>query len=320
MPKIQPVYFLLLPDTLLLDLAGPADAFLFANRYQDQLRFEMRFISPLDSVTSSVGLQLGPLQAMPDQLEDGAILVLPGLIGGKEVYQRDDAQAVIQWLGKHVHAQHRLMCICSGALLAAYAGLLHGHKATTHHNHCDDLASIDSSIRIEENRIFVEDGHISTSAGVTAGIDLALHIINDMVGPLAATAVARNLVVYMRRCGTDPQLSPWLKYRNHLHPVVHKIQDAMVHDPAHPWTLPELADIACTSTRHVTRLFKSHTEVSIQTYLSSLRLSLANKFLSNTDWSIDRIAEASGFGSSRQFRRIWSTHFSAPPSAFQQSR
>ena len=316
MPKSQSIYFLLLPDTLLLDLAGPADAFLFANRYQNQIRFELKFIGPQDSIQSSVGLHLSPLHALPDKLEDEAILVLPGQIGGLEVYQEPHAQEAIRWLRQTVTSRHRLMCICSGALLAAYAGLLQGHKATTHHHHCEELASIDSSIKIEENRIFVEDGNICTSAGVTAGIDLALHITSELAGPLAAGAVARNLVVYMRRSGTDPALSPWLKYRNHIHPVVHKIQDAMVKDPAYPWNLSQLASIACSSTRHVTRLFKQQTDISIQAYLNSLRLSLASKFLSNTDWSIERVAEASGFGSARQFRRIWSMHFATPPSLF----
>jgi len=314
MPRIQPVYFLLLQDTLLLDIAGPADALLFANRYQDEVRFEMHFISPQQSVSSSVGLQLGPLQALPEQLAADAILVLPGLIGGNEVYLLPDAQIAIKWLSKKVLLNHRVICICSGALMAAHAGLLSGHRATTHHNHCHELADIDSSIKIEENRIFVEDGRISTSAGVTAGIDLALHLVSELTSPLAASAVARNLVVYMRRSGNDPQLSPWLKYRNHLHPIVHKMQDAMVKDPAYPWNLTELANIACSSTRHATRLFKLHAEVSIQTYLNSLRLSLATKFLANTDWSIERIAEAAGFGSARQFRRIWNIHFTAPPS------
>ncbi|MCH8618420.1 helix-turn-helix domain-containing protein [Undibacterium sp. TS12] len=317
MSKVQSIYFLLLPDTLLLDVAGPADAFLFANRYQKDVRFELKFISPLSSIECSVGLKLGPLQPLPDHLDENDILVLPGLVGGTEVYARSEAQLAIAWLSANMRERQKLMCICSGALLAAYAGLLRGHKATTHHNHCEDLASIDSSIKVEENRIFVEDGHICTSAGVTAGIDLALHLVNELAGPLAASAVARNLVVYMRRSGNDPQLSPWLKYRNHLHPVVHKMQDAMVKDPAHPWNLNELAKIACSSSRHATRVFKLHTEVSIQTYLTSLRLSLASKFLANTDWSIERIAEASGFGSARQFRRIWNMHFPAPPSASQ---
>lgn len=314
--KRYTVYFLLLPDTLLIDMAGPADALLFANRYQQDVYFDLKFISPLPQIRTSIGLPLGDLSALPQQLEADAILVLPGLVGMEFHYDTPAEQAAIRWLRQQVKPGNRLICICSGALLAAHAGLLSHHAATTHHDHCKDLAQIDSSIRVEENRIFVEHGMISTSAGVTAGIDLALHLVSQLAGPLTAAAVARNMVVYMRRAGSDPQLSPWVMHRNHLHPVIHKVQDAVTKDPAHPWSLPQLADIACTSSRHLTRLFKTHTGVSVQEYLTSLRLSLASSLLTQTGWSMDRVAQASGFGSVRQFRRVWGHFHEEPPKAY----
>ncbi|MES2105007.1 MAG: helix-turn-helix domain-containing protein [Pseudomonadota bacterium] len=314
--KHHTVYFLLLPDTLLIDMAGPADALLFANRYQQDIQFDLKFISPFPQIRTSVGLQLGDLQPLPQQLEADAILILPGLVGMEFHYDTPEEQAAIRWLRQQVKPGNRLICICSGALLAAHAGLLSNHAATTHHDHCRDLAKIDSSIRVEENRIFIEHGMISTSAGVTAGIDLALHLISQLAGPLTAAAVARNMVVYMRRAGSDPQLSPWVMHRNHIHPVVHKVQDAVTKNPAHPWSLPELADIACTSSRHLTRLFKTHTGVSVQEYLTSLRLSLASNLLTQTGWSMDRVAQASGFGSARQFRRVWGNFHDESPKAY----
>lgn len=313
----QIVYFLLLPDTLLIDLAGPADALLFANRYQDDIRFELKFISPANSVSCSLGLQLSPLLALPDTLEDNAIIVIPGMTGACSNYQSPQELACIRWLREHVKASHRVACICSGALLAAHAGLLHGHAATTHHDHCADLATIDSSIRVEENRIFVEHGMMITSAGVTAGIDLALHLIAKLVNPMVATTVARNMVVYMRRCGTDAQLSAWLKHRQHLHPAVHKVQDAIMKHPEYDWSLPELADLACTSTRHLSRLFKTHAGLTAQEYLSGLRLELAAKLLTQTTWSVEKVAQAAGFGSARQFRRIWTRSYGLAPAAYQ---
>lgn len=311
--RTQIVYFLLLPDTLLIDLAGPADAFLFANRYQQKIRFELKFISPMDRIICSTGLQLCPLLPLPDQIETDAIVVLPGLVGMDFPYQEAHEQACICWLREHVSATHHLVCICSGALLAAHAGLLAGHTATTHHDHCQDLARIDSSIRVEENRIFVQHDNVNTSAGVTAGIDLALQLISDIADPLTATAVARNMVVYMRRAGSDPQLSPWLMHRNHIHPIVHKVQDAIIKQPDFAWSLPLLAELACTSTRHLTRLFKSHAEISVQDYISSLRLSLASKLLTQTNWPIEQVAQAAGFGSVRQFRRVWRSAHAEPP-------
>ena len=316
--KIQTIYFLLLPDTLLLDLAGPSDAFLFANRYQENIRFNLVFISPLPEITCSAGLQLAPLRPLPTSLEDGAILVLPGLVGQNCYYNSPSEQQAISWLRNHYHQQHRLICICSGALLAAHAGILGGHHATTHHDHCQDLMQIDSSICVEENRIFVEDRQISTSAGVTAGIDLVLHMIGDLAGPLTAALVARNMVVYMRRSGHDPQLSPWLQHRNHLHPAIHKVQNAILKNPAHSWNLTNLSAIACTSSRHLTRLFKLHSGISIQEYLSGLRLAIAKQLLTETQLPIDNIAHKAGFGSARQFRHIWNTTYSFSPSAARQ--
>lgn len=309
------VYFLLLPETMLSDLAGPADAFLFANRQQTEIEFVLHFISALPEITCSIGLVLGPLSALPDTLEDDALLVLPGLVGMQFTYAGEADITSLKWLKSTVQPQHRVMCICSGALTAAHAGLLRGRRATTHHAHCADLTVIDASILVEQNRIFVEDGNICTSAGVTAGLDLALHLISGMCSPQTAIAVARAMVVYMRRSGNDSQLSPWLMHRNHIHPVVHKVQDVLIKDPAHPWDLPQLGQIACTSTRHLGRLFSQYAGISVQDYLSSLRLSLADRLLTQTDWSIERVAEAAGYGSARQFRRVWQSAHATPPSA-----
>jgi transcriptional regulator GlxA family with amidase domain len=202
-------------------------------------------------------------------------------------------------------------------LIAAHAGLLSHKHATTHHSHLDEMREIDPSISVEGNRIFVEDGDIATSAGVTAGIDLSLHLISQHCSPPVAMEVARAMLIYFRRSGQDAQLSPWLMYRNHVHRTVHRAQDLLSQHPAHPWQLEELADKLGTSTRHLTRLFKEHAEVSVHEYLNNLRLCLADQFLTQTDWSIERIAEASGFGSTRQFRRVWQTKHNTPPSQFQ---
>ena len=109
--------------------------------------------------------------------------------------------------------------------------------------------------RVKENRLYVEDGERLTSAGITAGVDLMLHIVAGMAGHATALAVARYLVVYLRRGGADPQLSPWLEGRNHIHPAVHRAQDAVGADPAHGWSLGALARVSATSSRNLSRLF-----------------------------------------------------------------
>jgi transcriptional regulator GlxA family with amidase domain len=319
MPSVTPtqiIYFLILPELLMVDLAGPADAFLFANRRSDQHLFELRYISPVQNPTTSLGLTLHAIAPLPETVEDEAWIILPGTLCHRFDANTASAKAAIAWLKKTRH-QQRIICICAGALIAAHAGLLSHKHATTHHSHLDEMREIDPSIAVEDNRIFVEDGNIATSAGVTAGIDLSLHLISQHCSPPLAMEVARSMLIYFRRSGQDAQLSPWLMHRNHVHRTVHKAQDLLSHHPAYPWQLDELADKLGTSTRHLTRLFKEHTEVSVHDYLNSLRLNLADQFLSQTNWSIERIAEAAGFGSARQFRRVWQAKHDSPPSQFQ---
>jgi transcriptional regulator GlxA family with amidase domain len=159
----------------------------------------------------------------------------------------------------------------------------------------------------------VEDGERYSSAGVTAGIDLMLHIVSQLTDHACAAAIARHLVIYLRRSGSDPQLSPWLEGRNHLHPAVHRVQDAIAADPAKGWTLRGLARIAGASSRHLTRLFQEHSGMSITGYKNSLRVALARELLGQTDLDMERVAERAGFGSARQLRRAWGRLYETAP-------
>lgn len=153
-----------------------------------------------------------------------------------------------------------------------------------------------------------------TSAGVTAGIDLALYLIGQQLGPKVAAAVARELVVYMRRSGTDPALSPWLMHRNHIHPVVHRVQDAVSRDPSANWRAHRLAAVAHTSSRTLARLFAQHAQCSPLDYVQRLRIAMARELLLQSDLDLERVAEKSGFSSAHQLRRVWRRWESEPPS------
>lgn len=168
--------------------------------------------------------------------------------------------------------------------------------------------------RVTENRLYVEDGERLSSAGVTAGIDLMLHIVTQMAGPACAVAVARYLVVYLRRGGADPQVSPWLAGRNHIHPAVHRAQDAIAADPARAWSLAALAGVALVSSRHLSRLFSEHSGISVTDYINRMRIALAHDMLTTSRLSIENVAERAGFASARQFRRAWNRFHSLPPS------
>jgi transcriptional regulator GlxA family with amidase domain len=323
-----PVYTVLPARTLLLDVAGPMEALRQANRVQSDVAFDVRYIGALPRVTSSIGLTLADIAPLPDRVEDGAMIVLSGdtdaaVFGEDHLADVEPANAgsdeVVAWLRQSVRPGMRLVSICSGALLAARAGLLDGVACTTHHTDCGELAALAPSARVLDNRLYVQDGERYTSAGITAGIDLMLHIIAELTSPATAAAVARHLVVYHRRAGTDPQLSPWLEGRNHLHPAIHRVQDAITADPTHDWSLQALAEIAFASPRHLSRLFNEHAGMSLPDYINRLRVALADQLVSTTRLDMEHVAERAGFASSRQLRRAWRRINPAPPSARRRS-
>lgn len=322
-PRRIPVYVVLPARTLLLDVAGPMEALRKANQLQSEVAFDVRYVGALPEVTSSIGLTVSGIALLPETIEDNAMVVLSGdteLILGAERLGEIEAplqgsDEIVAWLRRNIRPGIRLVSICSGALLAARAGLLDGRACTTHFTDCALLAEMAPTARVLENRLYVEDGERYTSAGITAGIDLMLHIIGQLASPATAAAVARYLVVYLRRAGTDPQLSPWLEGRNHIHPAIHRVQDAITADPARDWSLEALAEIAFASPRHVSRLFNDHAGMSIPDYVNRLRVALAQQLLSETRLDMERIAERAGFASSRQLRRAWGRVNPTPPSA-----
>ncbi|MRS16451.1 helix-turn-helix domain-containing protein [Enterobacteriaceae bacterium RIT691] len=295
------VWFVMLPGLLSLDMTGPAETFVLAGD-----AFRLHFIGPETDIPTSIGMTMGGIQPLPETLPSGSLLVLPGVCDSNHFFATPQAELVRRWLTRQqplIHNQKlTLMCVCSGSLLAAKAGLLHGVQCTTHHDVISRLKAAAPGAVVKENRIFIEDSGIWTSAGITSGIDLALHLINRLYGPERAMAVAREMVVWFRRSGDDPQLSPWLRYRNHLHPAIHRAQDALTAAPQRAWSLVEIAAQAHVTTRHLTRLFKQHLGISVRDYLEQLRLALAEQRLLQGS-GVEQAALAAGFSSARQLHR-----------------
>jgi transcriptional regulator GlxA family with amidase domain len=199
-------------------------------------------------------------------------------------------------------------------LLAARAGLLDGHDCTTHFAMIGELRRAAPAARVRENRIFVEDGERLTSAGIAAGIDLMLAVVAREAGHALAITVARHLVVYLRRAGGDPQMSPWLEGRNHIHPAIHRVQDAIAADPARDWSVAALARVAAASPRNLSRLFNEHAGVSVTGYVNRLRVALAREMVVGSQLDMESVAARAGFSSARQFRRAWNRFNARPPS------
>ena len=300
------VVFVILPDVVLLDLAGPVDAFRNANNRVPG-SYRLRFVGAERSAPTAAGLSFSGLEPLPPRLAPGTILVLTGIAGTSIDPQQSATRLVIEWLRSTANPT-QLLCVCAGSVLAARAGLLAGRECTTHHAHLEELRRAEPRARVLDNRVFVEDGPVFTSAGVTAGLDLALHVIGRQLGPRVAAEIARELVVYLRRAGTDPALSPWVMHRNHLHPAVHRVQDAVTRDPAARWSSAQLAAVACTSARNLSRLFAASPDVR-ESNLAPIQTAELKNFVGKLNPQVVRLgekrADASGAGTELWRSAIW---------------
>lgn len=301
-----PVFLVVPPRVLLLDIAGPMEVLRQANMKQSAVRFSVAYVGPSADVMASVGLGISGIQPLPSDLPDDALVVVSGAVDeplGSQLESQAGTRSVdtvleadiVRWLKRAIRPGMRLVTICSGALLIARAGLLEGYECTTHHSLLDALVRLAPTARVRDNRLFVEDRDRLTSAGVTAGIDLMLAIVAREVGHATALAVARNLVVYLRRAGADPQLSPWLEGRNHIHPAIHRAQDAVTAEPSGDWSVKSLAKVAATSPRNLSRLFNEYVQMSVVGYVNRMRLAVARELVIGSQLDMESVAERSGF-------------------------
>jgi transcriptional regulator GlxA family with amidase domain len=317
------VLFVIPPHSLLLDIAGPAEAFRLANLHRQArgqpARFRLRFAGPLAAADTSVGLGIASLELLPGELASPTWIVLVGQPTAHLHSVTPALSATLRWLTRVLRpavaapgSPHTVLAICSGTLLLARAGLLGDRSCTTHHELLPQLRRLAPGANVISNRVFVVDGPFASSAGITAGIDLALHRIAEECGEALAATVAKDMVVYLRRSPQDPELSPFLLHRRHLHPAVHRVQDAIIREPERNWDMRTLAAIGHAAERHLLRLFIEHAGVSPLDYLRLIRLERARQSL-RCGASVTGAAESSGFRSGLQLRRAWSRYWGGSP-------
>jgi transcriptional regulator GlxA family with amidase domain len=300
--------FIVAPHSMLLDIAGPAEAFRLANLHRAVRalppRFRLRFCGPMPTASTSVGLAVAGLEPLPLRLSSPTWVILVGQPSAHVSQVTPAIAATAQWLNRTLHepllasdTPHRLVTICSGTLLAAHAGLLARRRCTTHHELLDALRALAPQAQVVANRVFLVDGPLASSAGITAGIDLALHLIAQDCGEALAAAVAEDMVVYLRRSPRDPELSPFLVHRRHLHGAVHRVQDALSAEPERDWTMAALAALAHVTERHL---------------LQAIRLERARQSLEHGA-SVTHAAEVAGFRSGLHLRRAWGRQWGGSP-------
>lgn len=297
------VAFLVLPGVQLLDLAGPADVFVAANegaRAQNApLPYRVSFIGPTcDAPTATgVGLNLSPLEAARGPIDT---LIVPG---GIDFAHRDFDARALKWLKRRAPRARRVASICSGAFVLARVGLLNGLRVTTHWRELEALRSQVPDATVEGDALYVQDGRIYTSAGITAGIDLAVALVEEDLGADAALEVARALVMFLPRPGGQSQFSAALRQPTAAHPGIRAVQTDVVENPAHDHRVPELAKRAGMSPRHFVRVFTQETGEPPARYVQRVRIERARHLLEREGLSVQEVAEACGFGSAETLRR-----------------
>lgn len=299
-----------------LDVTGPLEVFTGASRYQEararapayQVTTASRGAAP---VTTSSGLTLVPGGDLPDLRETGAdTLVVPGGSAGAAT---DDLAG---WLRRNAPHVRRITSVCTGAFLLAEAGLLAGRRATTHWAYCDALARQFPDVLVDPDPIHIRDGNITTSAGVTAGIDLALALVEEDIGRAAALAVARHLVVFLRRPGGQAQFSAQLRAQAAQREPLREVQQWITDHPAADLSVDRLADRAGLSPRQFARAFAAETGVPPGQHVAAVRLEAARRMLEDCSGGIEQVARACGYGNCEAMRRAFIRALGVPPASY----
>ncbi|MFF1506234.1 GlxA family transcriptional regulator [Streptomyces sp. NPDC058326] len=288
----------------LLDVSAPLEVFSTA-----WAGYEVRVCSPGGrDVRTSCGLRIGA-DLSADAVTAADTLIVPGAVDVGR------CAAVAPGVAALAARSGRVASVCTGAFALAAAGLLAGRRATTHWEHAAELARRYPDVAVTPDAIHVRDGEVWSSAGVTAGIDLCLALVEEDRGPGAARAVARDLVVFLQRPGGQSQFSAASRVPPTGHPVVRPLLDAVVADPAADHSAQALARRAGVSARHLTRLFREQVGVTPAACVERVRVEAARMLLEGGA-GVTRAAARSGLGSDESLRRAFARHFGVTPSAY----
>jgi transcriptional regulator GlxA family with amidase domain len=301
---MQKFAFIIPPTVELLDLAGPVQVFTEAKFYGFDM--DLEYYQYQDSPVSTAGLGFGKIKNYKEaNLKEGDFVFVPWM---DHEYVNSipfkTERAFFKWLYECSEKNITVCSICTGAFALGHAGLLKDTECTTHWRRVKDLQSQFPQAKVLTDILFVKSNNVYTSAGISAGIDLALAILEDLKGPLFTHKVARGLVVYHRRSGSHKQQSIYLDYRNHINPQVHEVQDYMNDNLAKENSIESLAALVGMSPRNLSRVFKEKTGSTVLEYLTLLRKEFASTMLNNPEYTIEYIASKCGFKTARQLQRI----------------
>ncbi|CAN5119933.1 GlxA family transcriptional regulator [soil metagenome] len=296
--------FIVPPQVELLDLAGPVQAFVEAKTYGFDASIE--FYSYRSENISTAGVAFGKIKNYEEaDLKEGDFLFIPGMDNGYIHSEEFKAEkSFFKWIQRCANSNVNTCSICTGAFALGEAGLLDGRECTTHWRRTGELQTRFPKAKVLADILYVKSDNIYTSAGISAGIDLSLGILEYLKDSRFVHKVARGLVVYHRRDHSHSQQSIYLDFRNHINPKIHELQDYLIENLARENSIETLAERVYMSPRNLSRVFKETTGLTIVEFLTRLRREHAKTLLNNPEYTIDYIAAQCGFKTARQLQRI----------------
>ncbi|MEU5432130.1 DJ-1/PfpI family protein [Streptomyces sp. NPDC020719] len=319
MPSTRRVVIAVFPDVDLLDVTGPAEVFALANRetggragYQVRLAGRSR-----GEVVTSAGVRL--LADLSFAEVGGALdtLLVPGAVDLRPdgpVARIDED--VVEWVKEAAPLARRVASVCVGAHLLAAAGLLDGKTATTHWSTAAQLAADHPAVTVDPDPIFVRSGKVWTGAGISACMDLSLALVTEDLGEEVALAVARQLVMYLKRQGGQSQFSVPLSRPPATRRDIDELRMFIADHLDGDLSAAALAERMCLSERHFARVFRLETGTSPASYVEAARVEAARRLLESTDEALDRVAAACGFGSVETLHRALRKQIGTTPAAY----
>jgi transcriptional regulator GlxA family with amidase domain len=315
MPPIRRILVLAVEGTESLDILGPVEVFDYAEReVPGSYRIDVVGAGTDGQFTMSNGLRLGvgPLPEPPPRHDT---LVVAGGAGARRAI---GDPAIVDWIARASKRARRTTSICTGSYLLAAAGLLDGRRATTHWDYCVALAQRYPAVDIDPDPVWVRDGDVWTSAGVTAGIDLALALVEDDLGAGVALAIARQLVVFLKRPGGQSQFSGALSAQQATRPALRDLQGWIAGHLGDDLSVAALAARAGFSERSFARAFRTEIGQTPAAYVETLRVERARALLEDGAESLEAVARATGFSSPEILRRAFHRRVGVSPAAYRE--
>jgi len=323
MEKTKHIVIIAPPMTSILDVAGPLEVFAKTVDYiqnyipviKESYTTHILSVDSSTIVNTSSGLPIvceGGIESINYEVDTV-------LVAGKGSSENKVLQNVLDWLKANAPNIRRIGSVCAGAFILAEAGLLDGRRATSHWQVCEKLARLYPAIKVEKDPIYVKDGNIYTSAGISTGIDLSLAMVEEDFGRDVAVMVARVLVLYLKRPGNQSQFSNILMHQTVDYEPIQVVQDWVVDHLAEELTIEILAEKASMSPRNFARVFLRETGITPAKYIEKVRLEAARRRLEETRLTIDEISNECGIGNADGLRRLFLRHMRTTPSDYRKS-